>query len=252
MIILMSREVVDGETVGAGALSPIPAAACILAHETHAPNARVIILGSQEYFPFTAGTSQFHFLAQQGKLDLFFISGIQIDGEGNFNLHVLGDYRSPDLRMPGAYGTAMLYYVAKRVILFRTEHTRRSLVPRVDFITGAGATPGSVHRRGGPSKLITSMATFVFRQSPPGWLLQSVHPGYGLKDVLRSMSFRPAYEEPVPETLGPVEEELVTLRGVVKEKLGRIYSEFAATKIGQGYPGAIGPGGCSSGSTSSP
>ena len=52
---------------------------------------------------------------------MFFLSGIQIDRYGNINLHVLGDYSSPQMRLPGAYGSAMLYYMAHRVILFRTE-----------------------------------------------------------------------------------------------------------------------------------
>ena len=117
------------------------------------PMPQIIILESQlkEYYPFPAGHSELHFLAQRGELDLFFLSGIQIDRQGNINLHVIGDYDAPKMRLPGAYGSAMLYYMAHRVILFRTEHTRRTFVEKVDFITAPGITPANVHREGGPN-----------------------------------------------------------------------------------------------------
>lgn len=161
MAVTISREVRDLETVGVGAVSPIPAAGCILAEQLHAPHITLIILDSDEYYPFPAGSSELHFMAQRGELDLFFLSGIQIDRHGNFNLHVIGDYNSPTVRMAGAYGSGMLYYMAHRVILFRDQHTRRIFVEKVDFVTGAGITPESVYREGGPALVITPKAVLV-------------------------------------------------------------------------------------------
>ncbi len=104
-----------------------------------------------EYYPFPAGSSELHFMAQRGELDLFFLSGMQIDRHGNFNLHVIGDYTSPSVRMAGAYGSAMLYYMAHRVILFRPDHTSRTFVERVDFVTAPGVTPSvCIAREGRP------------------------------------------------------------------------------------------------------
>ena len=71
MAVVISREVRDGETIGIGAASPVPAAGCILAGQLHAPRASIIILGSEEYYPFPAGSSELHFMAQKGELDLF-------------------------------------------------------------------------------------------------------------------------------------------------------------------------------------
>src|SRR5262245_8694134 len=158
MAVTIAREVREGETVAVGAVSPIPAAGCVLAEQLHAAHITLIILDCEEYYPFPAGSSELHFLAQRGELDLFFLSGIQIDRRGNFNLHVIGDYTSPTVRMAGAYGSAMLYYMAHRVILFRTEHTCRIFVEKVDFVTGAGDTPENVHREGGPALLVTPSA----------------------------------------------------------------------------------------------
>ena len=161
MAVTISREVRDGETVGVGAVSPIPAAGCILAEQLHAPHITLIILDSDDYYPFPAGSSELHFLAQRGELDLFFLSGIQIDRRGNFNLHVIGDYNAPTVRMAGAYGSAMLYYMAHRVILFRDQHTKRVFVEKVDFVTGAGVTPENVYREGGPALVVTPKGVLV-------------------------------------------------------------------------------------------
>ncbi len=233
MIVAMSREVNDGDVVGVGALSPIPAAASILAQQTHAPNAEVLILGSDDYFPFVGGTSQFHYLAQRGQMDVFFASGIQIDGQGNFNLNLIGDHASPKLRMPGAYGTAMFYYMAKRTVLFRTEHTRRTFVEKVDFVTGAGVTPENVYRLGGPTRLITPMAVLAFGKKPAGWRLESAHPGCTPDEVQDNTGFRLKIRTPVKITPLPSREALRTLRTDVREKLARIYPEFAEEKIGR-------------------
>ncbi len=70
---------------------------------------------------------------------MFFLSGGQIDGHGNINLVEIGDYAHPKVRFPGSFGSAYLYYVVPKVILFRTEHSRRTLVPRVDFISARRA-----------------------------------------------------------------------------------------------------------------
>lgn len=231
MAVVISREVRDYETAAVGAVSPIPAAGCLLAQHTHAPHASIIILGSREYHPFLGGSADFHFLAQQGKLDLFFLSGLQIDREGNINLHCIGDYRSPSLRMHGAYGSAMLYYMAKRVILFRTEHTRRSLVERVDFVTAAGITPERVYRPGGPSKLVTPKALLAFNRERKGWELESLHPGVTLEDVKANTGFELILPPEIKTTPPPKKEELEVLRTLVKERLMGIYPSFAREKL---------------------
>ena len=143
MVVIMSREVRDGEVSACGALSQIPAAALLLAKELHAPDAELIILNTV-FRPFHT-SRQFHFLAQRGELGLFFASGVQIDRHCNYNLHQLGtDPDRPEVRFPGGYGGGLIYYCARRTVVFRTEHTRRSLVERVDFISAAGSTPAYV------------------------------------------------------------------------------------------------------------
>ncbi|MGE0824420.1 MAG: CoA-transferase [Candidatus Binatia bacterium] len=233
MAVTIAREVRDGETVGVGAVSPIPAAGCMLAEQMHAPNITLIILDSDEYYPFPAGSSELHFMAQRGELDLFFLSGIQIDQHGNFNLHVIGDYTSPRVRMAGAYGSAMLYYMAHRVILFRDQHTKRIFVEKVDFVTGAGVTPENVYREGGPALVITPKAILAWEKNPGEWLLDRFQPGSSVEDVREHTGFALRVSPTVQQNPQPTEKELYILRTVVKEKMQLSYPAFANEKIRQ-------------------
>ncbi|MBI3795835.1 MAG: CoA synthetase [Deltaproteobacteria bacterium] len=231
MAVVISREVRDGETVGVGAVSPIPAAGCILAEQLHAPHITLIILDSAEYYPFPAGSSELHFMAQRGELDLFFLSGIQFDRRGNFNLHVIGDYNAPSVRMAGAYGSAMLYYMAHRVILFRAEHTRRIFVEQVDFVTAAGVTPENVYREGGPALLVTPKAVLTWDKAAGEWVLHSVQPGSSVEDIRQNTGFALRVSPSLRLTPPPTAQELHMLRTVVKEKLTRSYPDFVREKI---------------------
>jgi glutaconate CoA-transferase subunit B len=233
MAVLMSREVRDGEISACGALSHIPASALLLAKELHAPNAELIILNTV-FRPFQT-SRQFHFLAQRGELGLFFVSGVQIDRHGNYNLHQLGpDPDRPQARFPGGYGGGMIYYCARRTIVFRTEHTRRSLVERVDFISAAGSSPPETVRLGGPSKVITPKATFRFDKASACLQLESIHPPYSLDHIRENTGFDIAVTEPVPATAAPSREELATLRNAVRVKMIETgtYSDWAERTLG--------------------
>jgi glutaconate CoA-transferase, subunit B len=231
MAVTIAREVRDGETVGVGAVSPIPAAGCILAEQLYTPDITLIILDSDEYYPFPAGSSELHFLAQRGELDLFFLSGMQIDRRGNFNLHVIGEYTKPTVRMAGAYGSAMLYYMAHRVILFRDQHTRRIFVEQVDFVTAAGVTPEHVYREGGPALVVTPKAVLGWDKAACEWTLDRVQPGSWVEDVQANTGFPLPVSPAIHTNPLPTEEELRVLRTVVKAKMARSYPEFVREKM---------------------
>ena len=242
MAILLSREVRDGEISACGALAQIPAAGLLLAKELHAPDAELIILNTA-LRPFQT-SRQFHFLAQRGELGLFFVSGVQIDRHGNYNLHQLGaDPERPDLRLPGGYGGGMIYYAARRTVVYRTEHTRRSLVERVDFISAAGSTPPDVLRLGHPSKLVTPKASFRFERDAGLLRLESIHPPYTLDEIRENTGFDLAATEPVAVTAPPTREELRTLRQVIRPRMmdEGIYAEWARRELGESAPRAAHP-----------
>src|SRR5271169_5786650 len=123
----------DVRHVAVGNASPIPATAALLARARGGGRPYVSLLGSRKQF-FTDGGVELFDCAGQGRIDVFFLSGGQIDGQGNINLVGTGDYEKPQVRFPGSFGSAYLYYVIPKVILFRLGHTRRTLVEKVDFI----------------------------------------------------------------------------------------------------------------------
>jgi glutaconate CoA-transferase subunit B len=219
--------------VAVGNASPIPATAALLARERNG-NGRpyVSLLQSRRHNFFTDGARELFDCAGQGRIDVFFLSGGQIDGHGNINLVEIGEHAHPKVRFPGSFGSAYLYYVVPKVILFRTEHSRRTLVPQVDYITAPGASEPNVFRTGGPVALITNRCLFSFTDGR--FTLQSVHPGHTVEEVIEHTGFdfdRPAQ---VPETPSPSPETLRLMRETVAPQLAELYPQFAAQVFGVG------------------
>ncbi|MFV0302386.1 MAG: hypothetical protein ACK5IP_16210 [Paracoccus sp. (in: a-proteobacteria)] len=111
--------------VAVGAASPMPAAGAMLrrALDDGQRQVRLSILGSVAHNFFTNGSAELFDSAGQGRLDAFFLGGGQIDGRANVNLVGVGDYPGVDVRWPGSFGSAYLYFTVPRVILFREEHS---------------------------------------------------------------------------------------------------------------------------------
>jgi glutaconate CoA-transferase subunit B len=222
----------DARHVAVGASSPIPAAAALLARERGNGRPYVSLLGSRRQNFFTDGGRELFDCAGQGRIDAFFLSGAQIDGEANINLVSIGGYAHPKARFPGSFGSAYLYYVVPKVILFRLEHTRRTLVEKVDFISAPGASADNVYRPGGPRALITNRCLFAFDRRRRRFALTSVHPGHTVAEVIENTGFAFDRGEDVPTTPAPSREDLRVLRTVVAPQLVEVYPQFAAKVFG--------------------
>src|SRR5262249_471426 len=172
---------------------------------------QVSLLGSRRQSFFTDGGRELFDCAGQGRIDVFFLSGGQIDGEGNINLVGIGDYAHPTVRFPGSFGSSYLYYVVPKVILFRLEHSRRTLVEKVDFISAPGTSPDNVHRPGGPFALVTARCLFTFDSRRRRFELASVHPGHTIAEVIDNTGF--AFDRPphVPLTPAPLPRDAAAL-----------------------------------------
>ena len=229
MASVIAREVRDGETVAVGTLAAIPACGTLLAHFTHAPRATVIIINHPDYWPFRGGSKEFYDFAQRGKIDLFFLSGGEIDRRGNLNLMFVGDHERPRVRFPGGAGAAMLYYMPRRVVVFRADHSPRVFVERVDTVTSPGATPPDVVRPGGPWKVVTPLCVFRYDRGSATLVVESLHPGVSREELGRRTGFAPAYDGAAGVTPEPTSEALDLLRTRVKDAVARIYPRFAAT-----------------------
>ena len=220
--------------VAVGASSPIPAAGAMLLRARNEragrPPVRISILGSQEHNFFTNGAVEVFDCAAQGRVDAFFLGGGQIDGAGNINLVGTGSYPQTDVRWPGSFGSAYLYHLVPRVILFREEHSPRVFVPKVDFISAAATTP-EVARRGGPFALLTNMALFDFDRAHGGFTLRSVHPGFSAADIRSQTGFDYVEAPAVPTTPLPDAETLALLRGRIMDELAETYPAFARSML---------------------
>ncbi len=236
---VIARLIGDVRHVAVGNASPIPATAALLAREQNG-NGRpyVSLLQSRKHNFFTDGARELFDCAGQGRIDVFFLSGGEIDGHGNVNLVSIGDHDHPKVRFPGSFGSAYLYYVVPKVILFRTEHSRRTLVPKVSFISAPGASEPNVFRTGGPIALVTNRCLFSFADGH--FTLASVHPGHTVEEVIENTGFDFARPEHVPETPAPSPATLKLMREVVAPQLAEVYPQFAAQVFGVGHAALTG------------
>ena len=229
LLIAVVARLLDGcNHIAVGASSPIPGSAALLRKSANA-GITVNVLGSLENNSFTSGSVELFDCAGQGRLDAFFLGGGQIDGAANINLvGAGGDYPANDVRWPGSFGSAYLYYVVPRVILFREEHSPRVFVDKVDFISAPGTSPAGVYRPGGPKHLLTGMALFDFDRERARFTLVSVHPGHTLDEVVENTGFAFDHAGSAVETAPPDHATLKQLRGQIRDEIAEIYPQFAA------------------------
>lgn len=119
----------------------------------------------------------FYDLCTRGRMDLTFLGAAQIDGDGCANNSVIGDWHKPKVRLPGGGGGAVMLPTAKRSCTWRTEHSKRTLVEKLDFRTSWGGFHG----------VVTPIAVFVKRDGRLA--LQSWHPESSLEEVRERTGF---------------------------------------------------------------
>jgi glutaconate CoA-transferase subunit B len=204
----VARLIGGARHVAVGAASPIPAAGALLVKQRN-KSLRLSMLHKRKGNPFTEGSRELFDLAGQGRIDVFFLGGAQIDGAANINL-----VQAEGRRFPGSFGSAFMYAVVPNVILFREEHSPRVLVPKVEFVSAAG----------NPSALLTGKALFAWQKGRRRWLLESLHDG---EDVRAQTGFDYDVPPAVPRTPAPSAEDLALLRGPVAREMVADYPDFA-------------------------
>lgn len=168
----LARQIRPGEVVFSGVNSTLPMLACLLAKRAYDFHFTWInVAGGVEPVPeriphsssdpaITAGSpaifanEDFYDLCARGGIDLVFLGCAQVDAFGRTNVSVIGPWGNPKVRLPGGGGAAVMMPTAKRVATWRTEHSPRTLVERLDFVTAAGnmaavVTPIAVFARKG-------------------------------------------------------------------------------------------------------
>jgi glutaconate CoA-transferase, subunit B len=230
MAVAMARLLHDGETVFHGVASPLPMVATLLAKRTHAPDLIYLnIAGGVDPAPARLPAStvdpvlldgargmttlaDLFDLSARGRLDVAFLSGVQIDGAGRINMSVIGPFDQPKVRLPGGAGSAALMPSARRVILWRTRHDRRVFVETLDFVTAAGNV----------ERVVTPLC--VFRRIDGRLTVESLHPGVTPDDVRDATGFPVAVGPATPVTPPPIAAELAALQTI--DPAGIVRSEF--------------------------
>jgi len=234
MAICAAREIRDGEIAFIG--TGLPMLGGMLAKYTHAPHCIMIfesgvVDARPKRTPLSIGdaclvpgsvmlgglTEVFGLLMQPGYVDVGFLGAAQIDRWGNLNTTVIGDYRSPKVRLPGSGGANDIGSLAKRFIVMMKQDARK-FVERVDYITTPGYLdgPGGRERaglpRGGPSAVITDLGVYRFDESTKEMYLDSIHPGVSVEDIRKNVSWDLRVPPKVKQTKPPTNRELRILR----------------------------------------
>src|SRR6266545_2601475 len=79
----------------------------------------------------------FQLLLQNGRIEVGFLGGAQVDRYGNINSTVIGLYERPKVRLPGSGGAAEIAIHARRVLIV-SKLNPRAFPERVYFVTSPG------------------------------------------------------------------------------------------------------------------
>jgi glutaconate CoA-transferase subunit B len=205
----IARLIGDARHVAVGAASPIPAAGVFL-KKCSFPQLRVSLLQKRKGNPFTEGSRELFDLAGQGRIDVFFLGGAQIDGEARINL-----VQAEGRRFPGSFGSAYMYQAVPKVILFREEHSRRTLVPKVEFASATGH----------PAALLTGKALFSWQKDRRRFRLESIHSGTE-REIREITGFDFDADGPAV-TESPTKDQLQLLKSRVAPQMAADYPDFA-------------------------
>ena len=235
MVAAAAQELRDGETVFVGI--GLPNLACNLARLTHAPSLVLIyesgaVGAAPERLPVSIGdpalvtgslmvcsmADVFQLFLQNGRIDVGFLGGAQIDRFGNVNTTVLGPYERPRVRLPGAGGAPEIAIHAKRtLVIARLE--RRTFPKNVDFVTSPGHRAQGRSRRelampgAGPVRIITDRAILEADEESGGELvLTAVYPGVAVDEVRARVGWELRVREPLTEVEPPGAGVLAVLR----------------------------------------
>ena len=149
-------------------------------------------------------------------LDFGIIRPAQLDQWGNINNSVIGDYNHPKVRFPGGAAVGDIINTCHRVLAYIPRHDTRTIVEKVDFVTGRGASPQWRKEVGldlyqGLATIITDLC--IFNINPNGRLqVKSIHEYSSFDEVQENTGFQLETTKDIPITPPPSKTELELLR----------------------------------------
>jgi len=199
VVINLARQIRAGEITFSGVNSTLPMIACLLAKRAYDFDFTYInVAGGVEPQPVTVPLSSsdpaivhgsaaifanqdFYDLCARGGLDLVYLGCAQIDAERRTNVSAIGSWENPRVRLPSGDGATVILPTAKRVVTWRTDHSTRALVDKLDFVTASGHM----------TALVTPLAVFT-RETQEGsrFRLEQYHPAANIDHITAQTGFR--------------------------------------------------------------
>ncbi len=214
----------------------LPSAAANLARHTHAPNTVLIYesgtIGARpRVLPLSIGDPElaetadtvvplpeiFAYWLQGGRIDVGFLGAAQIDRFSNLNSTVIGDYRQPRTRLPGAGGAPEIAAHARQTFVV-LKQSRRSFVEKLDFRTSVGFLDGHGARArsgapgAGPQVVITDHGVMKPDPETQELLLVALYEGGTVEAARQATGWPLRAAEEVGRVEPPTDDELRVLR----------------------------------------
>jgi len=214
----------------------LPSTAANLARLTHAPDIVLIyesgpIGAKPAVLPLSIGDGNlaetadtvvstpeiFRYWLQGGRVDVGFLGAAQIDRFANINTTVIGDYKKPRTRLPGAGGAPEIASCAGEVVLV-LKQTARAFVTKLDFVTSVGHLDGGDARKRlglpgrGPVAVVTDLCVMEPDAVTRELMVTKLHPGMSKQQITDTTEWRIRFSPALEETAAPTTLELETLR----------------------------------------
>jgi len=222
MASVAARELIDGEVVFVGI--GLPNLACNLARRTHAPNLVLIyesgaVGATPSRLPVSIGdpalvtgslmvcgmADVFQLFLQNGRIEVGFLGGAQVDRQGNINTTVIGPYKKPKVRLPGSGGAAEIAIHAQRILIV-AKLSPRGFPARVDFLTSPGQRV---------AKVITDKGVLERDKASGDLVLAGLYPGVEVAEVRAGVGWPLQSRPRLARLEPPTAAELKLLRDVL-------------------------------------
>ena len=147
----------------------------------------------------------FNYWIQPGRIQVAFLGAAQVDRFSNLNSTVIGDYKHPRTRLPGAGGAPEIATGCSEVVVI-APHDKRTFVGELDFKTTTGERTSAV---------ITDLGVLEPDPETRELVLTQLHPGVGADEVRSATGWDLRVADQLATTEPPTEEELAALRELI-------------------------------------